>query len=71
MSSLLKKVQFAGASEPEIDDSFKEDSSLEMTPPKLLERADTILSQSDDSGKSFEIVDSSFLESISNDSYVD
>ena len=39
-----------------------------MTPPKPVER-DEIKSQSDDSKMSFEIVDSSFLESISNDSY--
>lgn len=65
MSSLLKKVQFAEADEPEIIDSFQEDSSVEMESAELLNIEDNMLSQSDDSGMSFEIIDSSFIESIS------
>ena len=42
-----------------------------MTPPEMLENEFVNISESDESGKSFEIVDSSFLESISNESYED
>ena len=65
MSSILKKVQFAGNDEPEIIDSFQEDSSIEIESAELLNIEDNMLSQSDDSGMSFEIIDSSFIESIS------
>ena len=36
-----------------------------MESAELLNIEDSMLSQSDDSGKSFEIIDSSFIESIS------